>query len=56
YSEQAFDDSMRSLGLSRLFLHAAELMFIHPENDEVMRVSAPLDDNLQQLLNKLKRV
>lgn len=55
YSEQAFDDSMRAQGLTRLFLHAAELMFIHPENDEVMRVSAPLDDNLQQLLSKLKR-
>lgn len=55
YSEQGFDDSMRSLGLTRLFLHAAELMFIHPENDEVMRVSAPLDENLSQLLDKLKR-
>jgi 23S rRNA pseudouridine955/2504/2580 synthase len=46
---------MRALGLERLFLHAAELMFIHPENDEVMRVSAPLDDNLSLVLSRLKR-
>ncbi|TCN90109.1 23S rRNA pseudouridine(955/2504/2580) synthase RluC [Shewanella fodinae] len=56
YSEQKFDDSMRALGLSRLFLHAAQLRFIHPETDVVTEVQAPLDDELQQLLNKLKRV
>jgi 23S rRNA pseudouridine955/2504/2580 synthase len=56
YSEQSFDDSMRVHGLNRLFLHAAELKFIHPESDEVMQVQAPLDDNLSQTLDKLKRV
>ncbi|GGY88140.1 23S rRNA pseudouridine(955/2504/2580) synthase RluC [Shewanella fodinae] len=56
YSEQKFDDSMRALGLSRLFLHAAQLRFIHPETDVVTEVQAPLDDELQQLLNKLTRV
>lgn len=56
YSEQSFDDSMRALGLNRLFLHAAELKFTHPENNEVMQVQAPLDDVLIQTLEKLKRV
>ena len=56
YSEQQFDDSMRALGLDRLFLHAAELQFTHPETDTTMQVSAPLDDILQQTLDKLKRV
>ncbi|MCE9687502.1 23S rRNA pseudouridine(955/2504/2580) synthase RluC [Shewanella sp. AS16] len=56
YSEQGFDNSMRSLGLSRLFLHAAELMFTHPDSEEIMRVKAPLDDNLEALLTKLTRV
>lgn len=56
YSEQKFDDSMRVLGLNRLFLHAAQLKFIHPDTDEYMTVQAPLDENLQQLLTKLKRV
>ncbi|NMH63716.1 23S rRNA pseudouridine(955/2504/2580) synthase RluC [Shewanella salipaludis] len=56
YSEQGFDNSMRSLGLNRLFLHAAELMFTHPDSEEIMRVKAPLDDNLEALLTKLTRV
>jgi len=56
YSEQQFDDSMRAIGLDRLFLHAAELKFVHPENDEVMRVKAPLDPVLLSTLEKLKRV
>ncbi|MCT8986113.1 23S rRNA pseudouridine(955/2504/2580) synthase RluC [Shewanella phaeophyticola] len=55
YSEQQFDDSMRALGLDRLFLHAAELKFTHPENNEIMQVKAPLDDVLLNTLNKLKR-
>ncbi|MGE6568743.1 23S rRNA pseudouridine(955/2504/2580) synthase RluC [Shewanella vesiculosa] len=56
YSEQHFDDSMRALGLDRLFLHAAELKFTHPENDQVMQVKAPLDPVLLSTLEKLKRV
>ncbi|MFQ6371133.1 23S rRNA pseudouridine(955/2504/2580) synthase RluC [Shewanella sp. YIC-542] len=56
YSEQKFDDSMRALGLQRLFLHAAQLRFIHPDSEVTTEVQAPLDDALQQLLNKLTRV
>jgi 23S rRNA pseudouridine955/2504/2580 synthase len=56
YSEQQFDDSMRALGLDRLFLHAAELKFTHPENDEIMQVKAPLDSVLLSTLEKLTRV
>ncbi|MCL1143013.1 23S rRNA pseudouridine(955/2504/2580) synthase RluC [Shewanella gaetbuli] len=55
YSEQQFDNSMRAIGLNRLFLHAAELKFTHPESDTTMQVSAPLDDVLQQTLDKLKK-
>ncbi|QLE85208.1 23S rRNA pseudouridine(955/2504/2580) synthase RluC [Shewanella sp. Scap07] len=53
YSEQKFDDSMRALGLNRLFLHAAQLRFTHPVTEEVMQVKAPMDKPLQQLLTKL---
>ncbi|WP_025820645.1 23S rRNA pseudouridine(955/2504/2580) synthase RluC [Shewanella marina] len=56
YSEQKFDDSMRSLGLARLFLHAAQLRFTHPDTEEVMTVKAPLDENLIEVLGKLKKV
>ncbi|MEL4483323.1 MULTISPECIES: 23S rRNA pseudouridine(955/2504/2580) synthase RluC [Shewanella] len=56
YSEQKFDDSMRALGLNRLFLHAAQLKFIHPDTETEMTVQAPLDPELLELLDKLTRV
>ncbi|GAB1153887.1 MAG: 23S rRNA pseudouridine(955/2504/2580) synthase RluC [Shewanella algae] len=56
YSEQKFDDSMRALGLNRLFLHAAQLKFIHPDTETEMTVQAPLDPELLELLEKLTRV
>lgn len=55
YSEQKFDDSMRALGLERLFLHAAQLKFIHPDTEEYMTVKAPLDDNLEATLARLTK-
>ncbi|QSX38698.1 MULTISPECIES: 23S rRNA pseudouridine(955/2504/2580) synthase RluC [Shewanella] len=54
YSEQKFDDSMRALGLNRLFLHAARLRFTHPDTETEMVMEAPLDDELQTLLTKLE--
>ncbi|HCD14052.1 MULTISPECIES: 23S rRNA pseudouridine(955/2504/2580) synthase RluC [Shewanella] len=56
YSEQKFDDSMRALGLNRLFLHAAQLKFTHPDTETEMTVQAPLDPVLLELLDKLTRV
>ncbi|GGI84408.1 23S rRNA pseudouridine(955/2504/2580) synthase RluC [Shewanella gelidii] len=56
YSEQKFDDSMRAVGLNRLFLHAARLRFTHPDSEETMQVSAPLDPVLVSTLNKLKKI
>ena len=56
YSEQKFDESMRALGLNRLFLHAVQLQFIHPDTDERMTVKAPLEPVLLATLNKLKKV
>ncbi|MBV7314354.1 23S rRNA pseudouridine(955/2504/2580) synthase RluC [Shewanella sp. NIFS-20-20] len=55
YSEQKFDDSMRVHGLNRLFLHAAQLQFIHPDTEEVTVVKAPLDPLLETVLAKLKK-
>lgn len=56
YSEQKFDDSMWALGLNRLFLHAAQLKFTHPDTETEMTVQAPLDPELLELLDKLTRV
>lgn len=54
YSEQKFDDSMRAKGLSRLFLHAAQLTFTHPDTEVEMSVQAPLDEELVNLLSNLE--
>jgi 23S rRNA pseudouridine955/2504/2580 synthase len=45
---------MRKLGLKRLFLHAASIEFTHPNTGEKMKVEAPLEHSLQNLLTKLK--
>jgi len=37
-----------------LFLHAAALKFTHPGTGEVMRVEAPLDDQLKRCLSILR--
>ncbi|MBE8167683.1 MAG: 23S rRNA pseudouridine(955/2504/2580) synthase RluC [Shewanella sp.] len=55
YSEQKFDDSMRAHGLRRLFLHAEQLEFTHPDTEERMTVRAEPDEELLKLLNNLKK-
>jgi 23S rRNA pseudouridine955/2504/2580 synthase len=39
---------------SRLFLHAAALKFTHPNTGEVMRIEAPLDEQLKRCLKVLR--
>ena len=54
YGDEAFDDSMRKVGLNRLFLHAHDLSFYHPKNETTMRIEAPLDKTLKNTLLKLR--
>ncbi|WP_077342845.1 23S rRNA pseudouridine(955/2504/2580) synthase RluC [Pseudocolwellia agarivorans] len=53
YGNEAFDAEMKSIGLKRLFLHAASIEFTHPLSNERMKIEAPLDADLQKSLNKL---
>lgn len=41
------------VGLSRQFLHAWQLAFHHPHTNARLRFEAPLDDELQAVLNRL---
>lgn len=52
YGDTDFNQSMKQLGLNRLFLHATHISFKLPEDKEVA-VTAPLDNELQQVLNRL---
>ena len=53
YGDQAFNRSMKDLGLQRLFLHASSLSFTLPETGESFTVSAPLPGELQAVLDRL---
>lgn len=55
YGEREFDGQLAGTGLKRLFLHAAALKFTHPATGEVMRVEAPLDDELKRCLTQLRK-
>ncbi|WJW76788.1 23S rRNA pseudouridine(955/2504/2580) synthase RluC [Thiohalobacter sp. IOR34] len=54
YGDAVFNRRMRELGLRRLFLHAHSLAFTRPESGEEIHVSAPLDDDLRALLQRLE--
>jgi len=54
YGDDDFNRRMRTAGLKRLFLHAQALRFQLTEGEPAIEVSAPLDDELQQVLHNLK--
>ena len=53
YGDPEFNKTMKSFGVSRLFLHAASLRFRHPVTDVELQVVAPLSDDLKAVLTKL---
>lgn len=55
YGNRGFDKQLPSIGLNRLFLHAAALKFIHPGGGEAMHVEAPLDSQLKHCLQVLRK-
>lgn len=55
YGERAFDEQVRTAGLTRLFLHAYRLTFTHPVTGKEMSVEAPLDKDLQAVLDRLDK-
>ena len=55
YGDREFDRQLAGTGLNRLFLHAAALRFTHPHTGEVMRMEAPLDDQLKACLAVLRK-
>lgn len=53
YGDDAVNESLRALGLRRLFLHASSLSFYLPASDQLTRVYAPLPADLAGPLAKL---
>ncbi|HYF97883.1 MAG TPA: RluA family pseudouridine synthase, partial [Coxiellaceae bacterium] len=52
YGDDEFNKELRKLGLKRLFLHAASIQF--RLGDQTLKFEAPLENELQELLAKLK--
>ncbi len=48
------NEALKKFGLGRMFLHAHSLQFIRPGTDETLSISAPLDDELRTVLDKLE--
>jgi len=55
YGDYEFNRFMKTLGLGRLFLHAHMIEFHDAARDELINVSAPLGDDLGQVLDRLER-
>ncbi len=56
YGDRRFDAYTAKFGLDRLFLHAANIQFIHPATGERMSISAPIEAKLEKVLQQLRRV
>ncbi len=54
YGDDDFNRQLREVGLKRLFLHARALRFQLTEGEAAIEVSAPLNDELHQVLHNLK--
>ena len=54
YGDRAFNQQMKQLGLKRQFLHAASISLRHPQTDEAVTFTAPLDDDLENVLRQLR--
>ena len=52
---RAHGESAATLSLPRNFLHAAHLNFTHPKSGKAVEFSAPLPEDLQKFLDKLRR-
>ncbi|SHO56003.1 23S rRNA pseudouridine(955/2504/2580) synthase RluC [Vibrio quintilis] len=54
YGDPRFDAYTRQFGLSRLFLHAAHIQFIHPLEEKTMKIQAPMSQELEKVLSGLR--
>ncbi len=53
YGDRNFNAATKQLGLKRLFLHAAHLIFTHPAEDCKIRIEAPVPGELAAIVEKL---
>ncbi|EFP97381.1 23S rRNA pseudouridine(955/2504/2580) synthase RluC [Vibrio caribbeanicus] len=54
YGDRRFDAYTGKAGLDRLFLHAANIQFVHPGSDNMIELSAPMGEKLEKVLGLLR--
>ena len=54
HGDRQFNSEMRDFGLNRMFLHAAQLKFKHPESGEFMKFESELPVELAVVLDNIK--
>lgn len=54
YGDRRFDAYTGQVGLDRLFLHAATIQFVHPQTQDWMEISAPMEPKLEKALAGLR--
>ncbi|MCW7548473.1 23S rRNA pseudouridine(955/2504/2580) synthase RluC [Photorhabdus sp. APURE] len=55
YGDKVFDSQLSDTGLNRLFLHASALKFTHPSTGEILRLEAPMDEQLRYCIKTLRQ-
>ncbi|MGD8172303.1 23S rRNA pseudouridine(955/2504/2580) synthase RluC [Vibrio sp. TRT 21S02] len=55
YGDRRFDAYTKQFGLERLFLHAANIKFIHPATEQWMEINAPMERKLEKVLAGLRK-
>jgi 23S rRNA pseudouridine955/2504/2580 synthase len=55
YGDEQANRQIKTLGLYRLFLHAASLAYTDPESGKLMLFKAPMDEELEQVLSVLRQ-
>lgn len=55
YGTDQFTGEMAAKGLERMFLHASELHLSHPDSGQPVRLEAPMEPALEQVLKQLTR-
>ncbi|MBE9526696.1 MAG: 23S rRNA pseudouridine(955/2504/2580) synthase RluC [Proteobacteria bacterium] len=55
YGNYACNQRLKEQGLKRLFLHSAQISFQHPETQEKVTIKAPMTEELENCLSKLRQ-
>ncbi|TNH44055.1 23S rRNA pseudouridine(955/2504/2580) synthase RluC [Photorhabdus luminescens] len=55
YGDKVFDSQLSDTGLNRLFLHASAIKFTHPSTGEILRLEAPMDEQLRYCIKTLRQ-